>query len=91
MLSVRASASAQSSPPICVQGWAKRRSPGLVNFVTALAYHFCPALPPVFTQPGDYLLADPCIDRSDGRRKLRQFFVPDIVGGGGNTSPSLFP
>ena len=41
-------------------GSAKRRSPGLVNFVTALAYHFCLALPAAFTQPGDHLLAEPC-------------------------------
>ena len=43
-----------------VQGSAKRRSPGLVNFVIALAYHFCLALPAVFPQPGDHLLAEPC-------------------------------
>ena len=36
-----------------LQGSAERRSPGLVTFVTALAYHFCPALPAAFTQPGD--------------------------------------
>ena len=44
-----------------VQGSAKRQSPGLVNFVTALAYHFCLALPAAFTQPGDHLLDDPCV------------------------------
>ena len=43
-----------------IQGSAKRRSPGLVNFVIALAYHFCLALPAAFMQPGDHLLADPC-------------------------------
>ena len=31
-----------------------------MNFVTALAYHFCLALPAVFTQPADHLLAKPC-------------------------------
>ena len=31
-----------------------------MNFVTALAYHFCLALPATFTQPGDHLLAEPC-------------------------------
>ena len=36
-----------------VQGSAKRRFPGLVNFVTALAYDFCLALPAAFT--GDHL------------------------------------
>ena len=40
-----------------MQGLANRRSPDLVNFVTALAYHFCLALPAAFTQPGDHLLA----------------------------------
>ena len=40
-----------------IQGSAKRRSPGLVNFVPALAYHFCLGLPAVFTQPGDHILA----------------------------------
>ena len=38
-----------------VQGSAKRRSPGLVNFVTALAFHSCLALPAACTQPGDHL------------------------------------
>ena len=54
-----------SSPPLLssarsVQGWPKRRSPGLVNFVNALAYHFCLALPAAFTQPGAHLLAEHC-------------------------------
>ena len=44
-----------------VHASAKRWSPGLVNFVTDLAYHFCLALPAAFTQPGEHLLADPCI------------------------------
>ena len=38
----------------------KGRSPGLVNFVPALAYHFCLAMPAAFTQPGDHILAEPC-------------------------------
>ena len=41
-------------------GSAKRWFPGLVNFVTALAYHSCLALPAAFTQPRDHLLAEPC-------------------------------
>ena len=45
---------------IHVQGSAKRRSPGLVNFVTALDHHICLALPAAFTQPGAHLLAKPC-------------------------------
>ena len=41
-----------------IQGSAKRRSPGLVNFVAAVAYHFCLALPVAITQPSARLLAD---------------------------------
>ena len=33
----------------------------MVKFVPAVAYHFCLALPAAFTQPGDHLLAEPCI------------------------------
>ena len=33
----------------------------MVNFVPALAYHFCLNLPAAFTQPGARLLAEPCI------------------------------
>ena len=35
------------------------RLPGLVNYVSALAYHFCLALPTAFTQPGEHLSAEP--------------------------------
>ena len=45
-----------------IQGLAKRRSPGLVNFVPAVAYHFCQAMPAAFTQPGNHLLAGSCIN-----------------------------
>ena len=31
-----------------------------MNFVAAVAYHFCLALPAAFTQPGDHLLAEIC-------------------------------
>ena len=34
-----------------------RRAPGLVNFVAAVAYYFCLALPAAFMQPGTHLLA----------------------------------
>ena len=48
--------------PVCtVQGSPKRWSPVLVNFVPAVAYHLCLALPAVCTQPGACLLAEPCI------------------------------
>ena len=46
--------------PATIQGSAKRQSPGLVNFVAALAYHIYLNLPAPFTQPGDHFLADPC-------------------------------
>ena len=42
-------------------GLAKRQALGSVNFVTALAFHFCLALRAPFTQPGDHRLAEPCI------------------------------
>ena len=42
-----------------IQGLAKRRSPGLVNFVDAVAYHFSLSLPAAFTQPGAHLSAEP--------------------------------
>ena len=47
-------------PFFSMQGSAQRRTPGLVNFVPALAYPFCLALPAAFTQPGDHLLVEPC-------------------------------
>ena len=43
---------------IDTQGLAKGRA-GLVNFVPAVAYHFCLALL-AFTHPGACLLAKPC-------------------------------
>ena len=43
-----------------VQGSTYRRAPGLVNFVLALAYHFCLNLPAAFTQPRARLLVEPC-------------------------------
>ena len=47
--------------PLPLQGWAKRRTPGLENFDPAVAYHFCLNLPEKYSQPGDYFLAQPCI------------------------------
>ena len=41
-----------------LQSTAKRWAPGFVNFVVAVAYHFCLALPVAFTQPSARLLAD---------------------------------
>ena len=37
---------------------AKFGAPGLVNFVSAVAYHLCPSLPAALTQPGASTLAD---------------------------------
>ena len=42
------------------QEWIKSWAPGLVNFVPALAYHFCLNLPEAFMKPGRSLFADPC-------------------------------
>ena len=44
-----------------VQGSSNRRAPGFVNFVPAVAYHFCLNLPAAFTQPGARLLVEPCM------------------------------
>ena len=37
----------------------------MVNFITAVAYHFCPSLPAAFTQPGASTLAGLCSLQSD--------------------------
>ena len=42
-----------------VQEWVKFPFPGLVNFVPAVAYHFCLNLPKTFSQPGNGILAQP--------------------------------
>ena len=44
-------------------GCTGKRSLGLVNFVAAVAYHFCLALLAEFTQPGAHLLAEPYENR----------------------------
>ena len=44
-----------------IQGSAKGLRPGMVNFAPAVGYHFCLALPTVFTQPGRSLLAIPVV------------------------------
>ena len=43
-----------------VQGSTNRRALGFVNFVLALAYHFCLNLLAAFSQPGARLLVEPC-------------------------------
>ena len=47
-----------SSGRMDVRSSAKRRYPGLVNFIAAPVYHFCLGLPAAFTKPGDNLLAE---------------------------------
>ena len=46
---------------ITVQGPAKKLFPGCENFVLAVAYHFCLALPEKFSQLGNHSFAGPCI------------------------------
>ena len=43
-----------------IQRSAKVGAPGLLNFITVDAYHFCTSLPAAFTQPGAPTLADFC-------------------------------
>ena len=43
-----------------LQGSVERWAPGWVNFVPAVAYHFCLNLPTAFTQPEVRLLSEPC-------------------------------
>ena len=56
----------QSQNPIMpVQGSAKEFFPGLVNFLTAVAYHLCLNLPRAFQQPKKYSFGDPCMEVID--------------------------
>ena len=69
-----------------IQGSTTRRALGLVNFVPALAYHFCLNLPAALSQPGARLLVEPCTwhdlrhgeytstkgEREEGRREGRK-------------------
>ena len=48
----------------------------MVNFVPAVAYHFCLNLPAVFSQPGARLLLEPCIGSEGGR--LRDYYTHDV-------------
>ena len=45
---------------VVVQGSPKECYPGLVNFVIAVAYHFCLNLPGAFSQTGKHSFGDPC-------------------------------
>ena len=49
-----------TSYPGEIQGTSRWPFPGLVNFVPAVAYHFCLNLPKAFLQPWNGLLVVPC-------------------------------
>ena len=53
-------ASMLCSIPIELAAACLRFEFGLVKFIPAVAYRFCPTLPAAFTQPGARLLAEPC-------------------------------
>ena len=53
-----------------------------MNFVAAVVYHFCLALPAAFTQPGTRLLAEPCT-----LLLLWRTFLCPISGGGVGKTP----
>ena len=57
----------------------KRWSPGCVKFVPAVAFHFCLALPPAFTQPADHLLARLCNIGRLGYSIVDQLNLPPVV------------
>ena len=59
--------------PTTVLGWAERGSPGPVNYVLAVAYHFY-TLHKKYSQPGDHFLGQPCANSPRGgrRRRLRR-------------------
>ena len=61
---------------------AKKRSPGLVNLVLVIAYHFCLALPAASTKLWDHLLAEPCTHSVSAtmRGKRHSFMHHDIKG-----------
>ena len=64
-----------------LQGSTNRRVPSLVNFVPALAYHFCLNLPAAFTQPKAHLLVEPCRAQKQlprGAQKLSTLSIFDM-------------
>ena len=64
-------------PDYSVQGSPKECFPGLVNFVTAVAYHFCLNLPRAFSQPGKHSFGDPCTYEADSTGNLQSIVVKD--------------
>ena len=64
-----------------VQGSPKECFPGLVNFVTAVAYHLCLNLPRAFSQPGKHSFGDPCTAvSSEAWAKLRDWASVAVRG-----------
>ena len=51
-----------------MQRLAEVGAPGLVNFITAVAYHFCPSLPTAFSQPDALTLAVLCTNQRENDR-----------------------
>ena len=49
---------------IACTGVAKKCFPGLVNFVIAVAFHFCLNLPATFSQPGKHSFGTPVESRN---------------------------
>ena len=59
-----------------VQGSTIRQAPGLLNFVPAVAYHFCLNMPAAFSQPGACLIVEPCICSTP---KWMAYGLPSII------------
>ena len=72
-------------------GSAKKRSPGLVNFAGAVAYHFCLAFPAAFTQPGAHHLAEPCITSIRSSFFMQCIDVVDVFMSKISPPPSILP
>ena len=51
-----------------------------MNFITAVAYHFCPSLSAAFTQPGASTLADLCSSEVKEVNLLRRLVKVDAAG-----------
>ena len=64
------------SLPLFLQRWAKVDAPVLVNFVPAVAHHFCLNLPAAFSQPGASNLANLCTSPFPPHFKKESTVVP---------------
>ena len=65
-----------------IQGWTKI---GLMNYVSAVAYHFCLNLPAAFTQPGFHSFGNPCTALGASRKR------PSPVHPRGNVDLIMLP